>query len=179
MTTGQKLKNIFSGLVMIAMAIILMCFPQDGYDLVVALLALSMACSGLGFLIYYFTMARFMVGGRLTLYQGLILFDAGLFAASLSDIPRIYLILYLVLIHAFSGVIEILRTVEVIRQGSRSWKLKLAHGITDLFMALLCIYFIHSLTTAVVIYSLGIFYSGGMRIISACRKNVIFGELPK
>ena len=173
MTMGQKLRNVSAGIVMLIMAVILIIDPEDGYDNVIFLLSVSLMISGLSTLIYYLLMARFMVGGRFILFKGLLVFDAGFFTLTLSDVPRFYVILYLVAVHAFAGFIGILRAVEVMRQGSKSWKLKLSQGIFDMLLASMCVIFISRITTVLIIYTMGMVYSGIMRIVSAFRKNDI------
>ncbi len=173
MTKIQKIKEAALGLILLAAAMIMMTDPSRGYDLIIMLICIYLTLCGLGRLIYFFQMARFMVGGRMTLYTGIIMFDFGILTKTLTDVPHYYVLVYLISIHAFSGLVEILRVLEARRCGSRSWRLKLAHGIINILMAAACIMFIRNLRVAVIIYSLGLIYSGVMRIISACRRTVL------
>ena len=171
MTAFRRIKEIIHGIISLGCAAEMLAYPSDGYTLVIYLLGISLTLYGLGTLIYYFQMARFMVGGRTMLYIGIIAFDFGVFTNTLTDVPHYYILLYLILIHAFSGLVEILRVMEARRYGAKSWRLKLAHGIINLVMAFSCIVFIKQLKAAVFIYSLGLIYSAVMRIISACRRT--------
>lgn len=171
MTKLQKIKEIVWGLVMLVSAIIVMINPDDGYSLIITLLSVWLILYGASTLLFYFQMARFMVDGRTRLYMGIIMLDFGILTFSLTDVPHYYILLYLILIHAFSGLIEILRVYEIRRTGGRSFKLKLVHGITNIVIACVCIVFMTHIKAAVFVYSVGLIYSALMRIISACRKK--------
>ncbi len=157
---------------MIALAISFMVWRNDdSYLTVMLLLTLGLAIQGLKDIIFYFTMARHMAGGKLILVQGVIILDFALLTGSLSDVPKIYILLYLIAIHAFSGMIEILRAMEARRSVSGPWKLKFSHGIINMILALSCFIFIRQTNTALIIYSIGLLYSGLMRIGSVFRKT--------
>ena len=171
MTKLQRVKDIFIGLIMIAGAVFMMRFPIRSYDWIVAILSVYFLCIGIGALLYYFTMSRFMVGGRVSLYKGIILFDLGAMTGALASVPHYYILIYLVVLHAFQGLIRIMRALESRRAGARSYRLKLLHGILDLVMAILCIVFIKHIATVALIYCTGLIYSAVLRIITACRKR--------
>lgn len=173
MTRFQRIKSFITGLVMIAVAIFLVIYRKDAYPYVLMLLSLSFLSMGLGALTYYFTMTRYMVGGKLTLYKGVILIDFAILSMSLADVPGGYVLLYLAVIHAFSGLVEILRSLEAKRNSGRNWKLKLFHGILDVFIAICCIRYIRNVQFAAVIYSTGLVYSGIIRMITAFRKTTL------
>ena len=159
-------------MIMIALAISFMVWRNDdSYLTVMLLLTLGLAIQGLKDIIFYFTMARHMAGGKLILVQGVIILDFALLTGSLSDVPKIYILLYLIAIHAFSGMIEILRAMEARRSVSGPWKLKFSHGIINMILALSCFIFIRQTNTALIIYSIGLLYSGLMRIGSVFRKT--------
>ena len=171
MTSFQKITNMLWGLSTIAIAIAMFLFPRNSYVYVLLILSVGMLISGVGFLGYFFVMARYMVGGKLTLYKGVILLDFALLTVSLTDVPRYYVIFYLVVVHAFTGFVEILRAREARSYGARIWVLKFVHGVVDIALALCCIIFIRKTNTAVFIYSIGLVYSGIMRLVTAFRKT--------
>ena len=173
MTNIKRLMEVLSGLIMILFGVLLFYSPESAYLIVVSTLSLTFAAIGLRNLFYYFTMARYMVNGRLILYKGIILLDFGLLTASFIDVPRIYLILYLAIIHAFSGAVEILRAMEARRYGARSWKLKFSHGIINLSLAICCLAFIKMTNLAIYIYAAGLIYSAIIRIITAFRRTTL------
>lgn len=171
MTKLQRIKEIVWGLTMLVTAVTMMTNPDDGYPLIITLLSIWLILYGASTLIFYFQMARFMVDGRTRLYMGIIMLDFGILTFSLTDVPHYYILLYLILIHAFSGIVEILRVYEVLRTGGRSFKLKLFHGISNILIACVCIIFMSHIKAAVFVYSLGLIYSALMRIVSACRRT--------
>ncbi len=156
---------------MIAAAVILLMFPNESYIFILLFLAVSLLASGVGFLYYYFSMTRFMVDGKMTLYKGIILTDLAILTLSLADVPKIYVLLYLAFIHALSGFVEILRANETRQSGSKSYRLKLLHGIVNVLIAVCCIVFVEKTYTAVIIYCLGLIYSGSVRMITAVRRQ--------
>lgn len=170
MTKPQRVKSILLALLMILAGLFFMHSPTKCYPLITFVLCLGMTLKGVRLLIYYFSMARHMVDGRNILYQAVIMIDLGLFTGSLTQVPLIYVMLYLVSIHMFTGAIDILRALESRKYGS-PWKVNLVHGAINVLMAAACLVFIKTTWIAVVIYALGLIYSGIMRIITACRKT--------
>ncbi len=157
---------------MMVIAVIFIVNPSDNaYLFVIAVLTLGLAIKGLKEIIFYFTMARHMVGGKMILIQGVIVLDFALLTGSLSDVPKIYILLYLVAINAFTGVVEILRAMEARRTVSGPWKMKFSHGIVNFLLALSCFIFIRQTHTALIIYSIGLFYSAVMRIANSFRRT--------
>ncbi len=171
MTRLQKIKEFIEGIVILAMAILLATDPVDGYPIVLILLGFTLIFYGIRYLVYFFTMARFMVGGRLSLYRALILINFGYLAETLTDVPTAYVLLYLTVIYAFSGLVDVLRASEARKYGAPSWKLKFFYGIFNLFLAAACIVFIKRTNIAVYIYCFGLFNSAIVKIITSFRKT--------
>ncbi|MBO4889583.1 MAG: DUF308 domain-containing protein, partial [Lachnospiraceae bacterium] len=78
MTKLQRVKEIVFGLIMIFLAYVMICFPKEGYEFIIFIFAVYFTAAGIRTIIYYVTMARYMVGGRSSLYNGVILLDLGL-----------------------------------------------------------------------------------------------------
>lgn len=173
MTKWQRIKGILAGLVMMLGGVLMALAGGDAAQVIMLLLALSLTISGIRMLVYYFTMARHMVGGDQILIRGLILFDLGAFTGTLINISQIYIMGYLVGIHAFSGVVDVMRAMEAKRLESPSWKLNLSTGIINIILAVTCIVFLRSERTAVYIYSAGLIYSALIRIITSFRKTAV------
>lgn len=172
MTIFQRIINIFIGIIMLTAAIFLIYDRSTGaYEFIIAVLTTGLTIKGLKDIIFYFTMARHMVGGKLILFQGVIVFDFALFTGSLSNVPKIYILLYLIFVYAFSGVIGVLRAMESRRTVAGPWKMKFTHGLVDFLLALACLIFIRQENTALIIYCLGLIYSAIMRIISSFRRT--------
>ncbi len=171
MSKGQRIKTVIDGIFLIVAAVLLVKYKRHAYEIILMVLSFSFACSGLGRILYYMSMARHMVNGKIVLYRGIILFNFGVLSSSLSYVPKIYILLYLACIHAFSGLVEILRTMETRTYGGTTWRLKFISGLINIVIALFCILFSRAENTAVYIYSLGLVYSGIVRITAAFRRT--------
>lgn len=171
MTIIRRLNVIGFGIVQFILGIIMLIMPDYGTRVVLLLIGLYLIIVGYKNIWYYVAMARFMVDGRMVLIQGVIMIDFGFLAGSLTDVPRIYIIIYLMIMHAFSGLLEFLRALEEKKYGSKSWRLKLCHGIVNLTIVVLCIVFIQNNSTTIIIFASGIIYSAIIRIITGFRKS--------
>ncbi len=173
MNSGKRITNVIIGVVMLLMGAVLILVPSEGLPFVALILSVSLVVYGVRMLVYYVKMARHMVGGRLMLYIAVIVLDFGVFVWTLSDIPKIYIVLYMVAIHAFSGAIDIMRGIEAKRYHASSWKLSFISGAVNIAVAILSIVFIRSVNVIVILYALGLIYSAITRIISAFRRTAI------
>lgn len=174
MTKKRRALNILIGLIMIAFAIVLVCSdPQETYRTIILFLCAGMLFDGARKIVFFLTMGHHMVGGKSELYRAIIMIDMGLFTASLTDVPVVYMMLYLVGLHLFSGVIDMMRALEAKRLKSGSWKLQLFEGMVNVILAVLCLLHIRSFAVAVLIYAAGLAWSGLIRIVRALRKTAI------
>jgi uncharacterized membrane protein HdeD (DUF308 family) len=116
-----------------------------------------------------------VVGGRMLLYLGIIMFDFGVFTLSLNDEPLVIVVLYLIAFYAFAGLIDILRAFEAKKQEA-PWKSKLFLGIIEVAVAGLSLYFglvLRSPDDVVIVYGCGLLVSGIMRIVNSFRRTAI------
>ena len=173
MSSGQRIKNVLIGILIILGAVILIAFPEEGIIITASILSLSLFVYGIKTLIYYITMTRHMVGGRIMLYLAVVVLDLGMFTMMLTNIPKMYIALYLVVVYAFSGAIDILRALEAKKYQAPSWRFSLISGIISVVIAILCIVFIGSTNMIVYLYSAGLIYSAIARIVTAFRKTAI------
>ncbi len=173
MSGGQRIKNVLIGILTILGAVILIAFPEEGIIITASILSLSLFVYGIKTLIYYITMTRHMVGGRIMLYLAVVVLDLGMFTMMLTNIPKMYIALYLVVVYAFSGAIDIMCALEAKKYQAPSWRLSLTSGIISVVIAILCIVFIGSTNMIVYLYSAGLIYSAIVRIITAFRKTAI------
>lgn len=175
MTKIQRVKRILSGILMLACCFLLVKEPEIGLYVVALILGVSLLLSGLRSLIFYFTMSRHMVGGKATLYRGIIILDLAVFTLSMVDDPHYFIMLYLLGIHAFSGVMEILHALEARRYGG-AWRRSLAAGVINILVALaavIAVVFLHSTTDLVFLYAACLFYSACVQFVSAFQKTAI------
>lgn len=171
MNKGKRILNAMVGVGIVLLGLLMVFYPKDTYSLIAMILSASLIIYGLQTIFYYFNMARFMVGGRLVLYRGIVFFDMGVFLATIMDIPRIYVMGYLFIVHAFSGVVDILRTAESFRYGASSWRLSFVHGMVNVVLSIACLVNIGSLKMATLIYAYGLIYSGIVHIIQSLRNT--------
>ncbi len=173
MGIAKRIENLIIAFFMIISGIIMIYDAESGYIFVVSILSLSLAVYSIKTLIYYFSMARYMVGGKRMLYTGVILLEFAIFTMSLTDVPRFYIILYLAGCHIFSGIVYILRALEAKRLMASIWKYNMLFGMGNILIAIACFVFSRSAGTIPVIYGAGLIYSAVLRIIQAFKKTAI------
>lgn len=176
MSSGTKVWTVLIGLVMIAAGAWLFYDPDDGLKVVAVVLSISCTLRGFQLLLYYLTMARHMVSGKVILYLGMVYLDVGVLTSAMIANARVYIILYLAVLHGFSGVVEILRSRERKNVGASDWKWTLVTGLTNLLIAAIAIsagMYTQYNRVVVYIYAAGLIYSACMRIVSAFRRTEI------
>ena len=173
MSWFQRVKNIVIGLCMILGAAILLIGADSGCVFVMLILAFSLIVRGISELIYYITMGRFMVGGKLFLFIGVVFLDFGLFTVSLADESKIVVVLYLIGVHAFAGLVNLLRAREAMRYKSPAWRINMAQGVTSLLILAASLIFARDEGMLVLLYCAGLVYSAFLRIYSAFRRTAV------
>lgn len=173
MSSSQRIANVILGLFTILLGVI-MIIPDDGnYLIVLLLLELSLFFTGIRQLFYYFTMAKYMVGGIYIFFKGLFLLDAGLFAMNMDHVPRQYAMIYLIIGMAFSGAVAILRALETKRMRSAKWKYPVFIGVVEILISVVCLFFLNDPNILSIVYSVGLIHSGGARIITSLQPSAI------
>ncbi|MDO4187692.1 MAG: DUF308 domain-containing protein [Lachnospiraceae bacterium] len=173
MTSINRIKSIFAGILMLIGSAILLNYPKEGYIVVVFILTISFLLYGIRMLIYYFTMARYMVGGIMTLYKSIIAIDFGLFVFELEDAPLRLVMLYLIGIMAFHGITVMLKALDSKRLGVSFWKYRLIYGSGMILLAIVCIFLWDIPQIVTIIYCIGLIHAGIYRITMAFRKTAI------
>ncbi len=173
MTKYQRAESFIVGMIMLLSGAVMLYFPEEGFYCIAAILGVSLVLKGVQSLVYYFAMARFMVGGKAILFTGVMILDFGIFTFSMVDEPKIYILVYLIAFHGFSAVVNLLKGVREKYSHTGSWKIDLSQGTGNLLIILVCFLFRQSQALLVFLYCGGLFYSGTLRILSALRKNDI------
>ena len=161
---------------LILLSIFMVLHPEFGFPTAGLALCLAMLVIGIRSLQYFFSMGRYMVDGRRSLYKGIIMLNLGLFTMTLNTVSVRIIVLYLIRIYAFAGGVDIMGALDAHKMESPSWRLKLLTGIGNLVIVVLCLYFgliRGSEDSVVYIFSAGLFYSGIMRVIGAFRLSAI------
>lgn len=176
MSKGAKLRSFVAGINMILISLLLFVDANVGLKVASFLLAFTMVISGIRMLWYYFTMARYMVGGFGQLILGAIVLDLGMFTLNTLDEPVSFVILYLLGFHMFSGLVDVLRGLEARKYQAGAWKRSVVSGIINLGIAVVafCAGFVfQNLTLLQTLYSVGLIYTGILRIGAVFRKNEV------
>ena len=173
MSKAQRIINVIEGLVLIAVAFILIGYPEMGFSVVILVLGLGFVIKGLAELFNYFILSSNMVGGRRSFYHGIIILDVGLFTACLDNLPQTYVMLYLCGVYVFAGGIAIASAIDSKKMGSTHYKLKLFQGIVNILIGVACLVFMKSPDMVFFIYGGGILYNGIMRFVNAFKRNEI------
>lgn len=173
MNHWQRIKSIVSGLFMLLAVLVILISDEGVTAWIVLALAYTLILKGLNMLLYYFTMARHMVGGLASLLAGVLLIDFGVLSVSFSDEPLSYMFLYLAGWNAFSGLIALLRALEARRNGGRSWKFNTLYGVINISVALACLVYRDKPEILCQVYCLGLGYSGIVRIVNGFRRTEI------
>ena len=176
MSSFQRIKSIVFGVLMVLFALIMFWMPEDWYDTVTVLMSLSLMLYGVKLLFFYFSMARHMVGGKIMLYQAIIILDLSLFTISMASMSSFTIIIYLLGIFGFTGVIDILRAFEAKSNCYKHWKLKFLTGcICVVFVIIMAVLGLIFKNTAILVYGycISLFYSGVVRIVTAFRKTAM------
>ncbi len=158
---------------MIIASFVLALYPADAYIIVLWILIIMLLFNGVRRLFYYFTMARYKVGGITVFYKGMLMVDAGVFALTLDDLPRAYGMLYLIFMIVISGAIDVLQANQARRFEAGKWKYQFIYGAIKVAIGLSCFFFLNSIKGLTYIYCLGMLHSGISRIITSFRKTAI------
>lgn len=180
MSYFQRVKKIAASIFMLLVALLLILmagegYAEEGFLTVVAIIILYQLFAGMSYLWYYLSMARHMVGGKKILTKSVLLLDLGFFTSSMFQMSSFVVVLYLLGFYAFSGVIDILRSLEAKRNGI-SWKLKFGNGCIGILISIALVVsglFNNQMNILVYGYSLSLLYAALTRLISAFRKTKV------
>ena len=161
------------GIGMILASIVLLLDPQDGCYVIVLLLDIVLIAAGTRLIVYYITMARFMVDSEGILYKAIILLDFGMFIFNLDDFPMHAVMFYLIGIFGATGFIRLLKVFEVKRSGGKFWHVTFFVGIGRILIAIASLFFLDSVMMMSVLYCVGLLNTAVSHIISAFRPTAV------
>lgn len=171
MSLIKKIIQLSVGFALIILAVFLIVVPELAVEYIAAIIFITLFIGGIRYLAQYFSMARYMVGGRTIFYTGLIMLDLSLISWSLIVKSQLYIMLYLVGIYVFYGVVQLLHSFETKRNENSAWKIIFINAVINLLIALTCLCFAGSLEIMVYVYGAGVIYTGLTRIVSIFRKE--------
>lgn len=169
----RRIANAASGVVLIILGLLLLQDPRGGYDLVLRLLMTTFTLYGLQMLVYFFTMARYMTGGFEILYKGVFILDAGLFVLFLDNIPRLYVMFYLLGGLALSGVIDILQANYARKLQAGNWRYQIFYGILKVLILVPALFYLDSVRSLTYIYAAGLIHTAFTCLVTAFRRTEI------
>ena len=172
MSNAKRVWKALTGLFTILCCVLMILYPDDGFYFIVLILDVSLLLYGLRLLLYYFRLARYMVGGMMTLYKSIIVIDFGLFAFGLGSMPQRYVMLYLIISYVFYGALDIIDAVGARKLGA-SWKYQLGYGLVKAVAGFACVFYLDNMRIITVLYCALLLYSALSDIISAFRKTAI------
>lgn len=172
MTKLHRIANLILSILLIAGGIYMLMDPERALLIVAIIMSAALLLYGLGKLLYYIRMARHMVGGLTVLFIAIIALDVAVFAITAIDDPKFALALYLICYYAVTGVLSIARGIESRMFGS-SWIPGIVQALICLSLASLCVTFINSNETIIWVFCISLFFSAGVRLISAFKPTEI------
>ena len=167
-----RIKNLLIALIMIAFAVLLLAFPEVGPLLIVILLGAGLIIEGIRSLIYYFTMAKNMVGGKKVLFRSIFILDIGAFLLTGCGASNQLIFLYLLGMLAASGGIDIIRALELKKEGAR-WKHRLISGLLAFVLLIAALIFMSDPQVVVYIFCIQLIYTAITRLVSVFRKTAV------
>ena len=176
MSKLQRFNSFIGGLLSVLFGFALYMAPFMGVDMISAVMTAALLLLGIRKLYFYFSMSRHMVGGKNSLFSGIILTDLGVCALMMKSFPPVYIMIYLLLIHSFYGATDIMVALRARRLKSKSWRIKLFTGLGNLTLGVLAIIFGFTgedIFRVIYIYALGVVYTGIMRMANAFRRTAV------
>lgn len=163
---------IIGALLLIIAGAAIVIEPYYGLEITVTCVGIFLIFSGIRLMVYFYTMARHMVGGVIILYKGLIELDFGAFIFSLSELPKYYAAIFIIAIFVIEGVKDVLEAIESKKLQSH-WRFRASAGAVKMAIALFCLFHVNSLRTISYMICLCLFNSALVMIVTALRRTAI------
>ena len=113
-----------------------------------------------------------MVGGKSILYKSILLLDLGVFMISAFKGSERLVMIYLLILLAASGAIDIVRALEFRKQGA-GWAFRAISGVVTIILLIVGFIYRKEPTTMVYVFCIGLLYSAITRIIGIFRKTAV------
>ncbi len=172
MNTLRKIISIVWALIVVVLAYCMIAVPEFGHVVIVFVIAFGLIVKGVKYLVFYFKIAKHMVGGKAIFYYGVLYLNFEFFTGRLFYFLDVFLMIFLLGFYFFFGFVSIMRAFEMKKMDSH-WKLKFCEGLGYVIVAVVGIVFIQSMLMASIIYCAGLLYSAVMGIISSFRQTSI------
>jgi uncharacterized membrane protein HdeD (DUF308 family) len=168
----NRILHILIAVGLLFVILLLGILGPEGTKLIALIIGISLIIYGIRSLVAFFLKFRFIVGGRMQLYIGIIVMDLGLLILSSFSGSNVLILIYLLGFRLVTGAIGVARALEAKKNGA-PWKIRLAAGIISLATVLLGIIFFMDPEVVVDIYCLGLLFSAVEHFIAAFRRNKV------
>lgn len=159
---------------MIAIGVIIILVSDErDYIIVCIILGTIITLFGIKKLIFYFSSAIHMVDGGRVFVNGFIYLDLGLLSFLVLLVNQTLAMLYLVGILILLGVIDILRSIEIKKNESKRWIIKLLKGILTVAAGVVCLVFSDSVEVALLVFAIAWIVLGVYGIITSFTKSAV------
>lgn len=155
MSKFSRVLSVLKSLLMILIGLVILLDtgePDFNYIVVCSILGLVITFRGFKKLFFYFSSARHMVGGRRILINSIINIDLGLLSFLVLLENQVLAILYMIAVFILLGAIDVLRSFEIKKNGSKTWVIKLIKGLLTIGVGGVCAAFITNDTTFFVVF---------------------------
>ena len=167
-----RIKDLIISIFMIVFAFVLLIWPQYGPPVIMVIFGAALLFYGIYSLIFYCTRAVHMVGGKSVFYKSVLLMDLGVFMLSAFKGSERLVMLYLLVLLAASGAIDIVRALEFRKQGA-GWVLRAIAGVVTILLLIVGFIYRKDPSTMVYVFCIGLLYSAATRIVAVFRKTAV------
>lgn len=167
-----RFRNLILGIIMLVFAMVLLIWPQFGTPMIMLVAGIGLLIYGIYSLIFYCTMAVHMVGGKRILFRSVLLLDLGVFMLSSYRGSERLILLYLLVLLAAYGAIDLVRALEF-RKEKAAWRVRAASGVLCIVIMIAAFVFRKNPNTLVYIFCLGLISAALGKIASVFRKTAV------
>ena len=174
MSKFSRVLSVLKSLLMIFIGAIILLVPDESdYIIVCIILGVVVTIEGFKKLFFYFSSAKNMVGGRRILINSIVNIDLGLISFLVLLEDPILAILYMVAVFILLGAIDILRSFEIKKNGSKTWIIKLIKGILTIAVGGVCIAFAKYTETMLIVFGCAWIVLAVEGLITAFSKSAV------
>ena len=155
MSKISKIINFLKGFLMVVIGLLIILVPNEtSYYVVCSIIGVVVTVEGFKKLFFYISSACHMVGGQRILVNSIVYIDLGFLSFFVLLVNQSVAMLYLVAVFILLGVIDILRSVEIKRNQSKAWFVKLIKGILTIAVGIVCFVFANSILVMMMIFAI-------------------------
>lgn len=170
----KRFTSFIKGLLLLVAIAVMLSNPEKGYTYIVSSVSLSLIVYSINQFIYYFSLARYMVAGKIILCKAFIVINLAIEVGYLNFIPQYYVMIYLVIGLIFTGIVEVLRAMETKNNHGVHWKFKLYQGIVTILISMAGLCFLTTSTRMIIyLYCIGLLSVAITKISEGIRPNSI------